>query len=80
MRSSRHGADDTRGHGLAAVEDLDVNALRRHTQGRERLSHVRHESGWPTKVDIRISWQSEFNENRLGEATRRVEILTRLVD
>ena len=32
MRSSRRCADDARRHRLAAVEDLDVNPLRRHAQ------------------------------------------------
>src|SRR5262245_62470422 len=79
MRSSRHCADDTRGHRLAAVEDFDVNPLGRHTEGCERLFHFCHEASRPAEVDIRFQWYADLVEDRSREVTGSVEILAHVV-
>src|SRR5437879_13833772 len=79
MRSSRRCADDTRGHRLAAVEDFDVNPLRRHAQACEGHFHLCHEASRPAEVDIRLPWDTDLVENRLRQVTGSVEILTHLV-
>src|SRR5947209_11698120 len=79
MRSSRRCADDTRGHRLAAVEDFDVNPLRRHAQACEGHFHLCHEASRPAEVDIRLSWDADLVEDRSRQVTGSVEILTHLV-
>src|SRR5262249_37297676 len=79
MRSSRRCADDARSDRLAAVEEFDVNPLRRHTQGCERLFHIRHEAGRPAEIDIRFPWDADLVEDRSRQVTGSVEILTHLV-
>src|SRR6185436_6131881 len=79
MRSSRRCADDTRGHRLASVEELDVNALRRHAHGCEHLFHLCHEPGRPAEVHVCVSWDADLVEDRPRHVTGRVEILTQLV-
>src|SRR5438552_6284587 len=79
MRSSRRRADDTRGPRLAAVEDFDVNPLRRNAQRCERLLHLCHEANRPAEVDIGLSWHADLVEDRLRQVTYGVEILTHLV-
>src|SRR6266850_5607870 len=79
MRGSRRRADDTRGHRLAAVEHFDVNPLRRHTQGCERLFHLGHEASRPAEVYIRVSWDADLIEDRPRQVSRSVETLTELV-
>src|SRR5262249_30256306 len=59
MRCSRRCVDDTGSHGLAAVEQLDVNLLGRHAQGYERVFHLCHEASRPAEVDIRLSWEAD---------------------
>ena len=75
MRSSRRRADDTGSHRLAAVENLDVNPLRRHAHGCECLLHVCHEASRPAEVDIRLSRDADLVEHRSRQVTGRVEIL-----
>jgi hypothetical protein len=58
------------------LEDFDVNPLRRHAQGCERLFHVCLETSRPAKVDIRISWEAHPVEYRSRQVTGSVEILT----
>src|SRR5262249_32510612 len=79
MRRSRRCADDTRSHGLAAVEDFDLDSPRRHAQGCERLSHLCHETSRPAEVDIGLLWDAELVEDRPRQVPDGVEILTRLV-
>src|SRR5258708_13168084 len=79
MWSSRRCADDTRSHRLAAIEDFDMNPLRRHVQGCERLVHVCHEASRPAEVDIRLSRDADLVEDRSREVTGSVEILAHLV-
>src|SRR5205807_10182533 len=79
MRSSRHCADDTRGHGLTAIEKFDVNLLRHHAQCCELVFHVCHEPGRPAEVAIRISWKADLSEHRPRVVTGRGEVLTGLV-
>src|SRR5882724_7646177 len=79
MRGSRRCADDTRGHRLAAVEHFDLNPLRLHTQGCERLFHLGHEASRPAEVHIRVSWDADLIEDRPRQVTGSVEILTQLV-
>src|SRR5262249_12934342 len=79
MWSSCHCAHDTRGHRLTAVEDFDVNPLRRHTEGRERFFHVCHEASRPAEVNIRVSWNAGLVEDRSRQVTRTVEILAHCV-
>src|SRR6266567_5409227 len=79
MRASRRCANHTRGQRLAAVENLDVNPLRRHAQRCERLLHVCHETSWPAEVDFCIWWDADLIEDRLRQMTGSVEVLTYLV-
>src|SRR5262249_21835820 len=79
MRSSRDRADDTGGHRLAAVEDFDVNPLRRHTQGCKRLFHVRHEASRTAEIDIRLSRKADLFECRPRQMTSSIEVLADLV-
>src|SRR4029077_18546058 len=79
MWSSRRCADDTRSHRLAAIEDLDMNPLRRHVYGCERLLHVYHEASRPAEVDIRLAWDADLVEDRSRQVTGGVEILAHLV-
>src|SRR5207244_12409668 len=79
MRGSRRCADDTRGHRLAAVEHFDVNPLRRHTQGCERLLHRGHEASRPAEVHIPVSWDADLIEDRPRQVPGSVEILSELV-
>src|SRR6266699_2776899 len=79
MRSSRRCADDTRSHRLAAVEEFDVNPLRRDAKRRERLFHICHEAIRPAEVDIRVSRDAGLVEDGSRQVTGRVEILTDLV-
>src|SRR5262249_15758289 len=79
MRGSRRCADGARSDGLAAVEEFDVNPLRRHTQGCERLFHICHEAGRPAEIDIRFPWDADFVEDRSRQMTGGVEILAQLV-
>src|SRR5438876_6314901 len=76
MWTSRHCADYARCHRLAAVENFDVNLLRRHAHSRECLFHVCHEPSRPAEVDIRISWDADLIENRSRQVTASVEVLT----
>ena len=68
-------ADDAGRHRLAAVEELDVNPLRRHAHGGERLFHLRHEASRPADVDVRVSWNADLVEDRSRQVTGRVEVL-----
>src|SRR5260370_23319934 len=79
MWSSRRCADDTRSHRLAAVEDFDMNPLRRHVQGCERLFNVCHEASRPAEVDIRLSRDADLVEDRSRQVTGSVKILAHLV-
>jgi hypothetical protein len=79
MRSSRRCSDDTGSHRLAAVEDFDVNPLRRHAQGCERRFYVCHEASRPTEVDSRPSGDADLVEDRSRQVTGSVEILTPLL-
>src|SRR5215472_13237866 len=55
VRNSRCSANDTRGHRLTSVEDLDVKPFRCYAEGCEALLHVSHEASRPAKVDVRVS-------------------------
>src|SRR5262245_28467012 len=79
MRSSRRCADDAGSDRLAAVEEFDVNTLRRHAQGCERLFHIRHEASRPAEIDVRFPWDADLVEDRLRQMTGGVEILAHLV-
>src|SRR5262245_1496452 len=79
MWSSRYCADDTGSHRLAAIEDLDMNPLRRHAHGRERLLHVCHEASRTAEVDIRFSREADLVEGRSRKVTGGVETLAHLV-
>src|SRR5262249_8629906 len=68
-------ADNSGGHRLTAVEDFDVDPLRRHTHGRERLGHFRHEATWPTQVDFRLTRHAGFVESGSRQMTGTIEIL-----
>src|SRR5262249_51645659 len=78
MWSSRYCADDTGSHRLAAIEDLDMNPLRRHVHGCERLPHICHEAGRTAEVDIRLSRDAALAEDRSRYVTGGVEILALL--
>src|SRR5262245_49725140 len=80
MRCSRCCADDTRVHRLTAVEEFNVNLLRRHAHGCERLFHVCHEPSRPAEVDFCVSWYADLVEDRPRQVTCCVEILTHLVE
>src|SRR6516162_7446226 len=79
MWSSRRCANDTRSHRLATVENFDMNPLRRHIQGSERLFHVCHEASRPAEVDIRAWRDADFVEDRSRQVTGCVEIVAHLV-
>src|SRR5471030_1936845 len=79
MRSACRAADDARIQGLAPIEDFGVNLLRRHTQVRKRLFHVRHEAWWSAEIDVRLSGDTRLIEHRLRRMTGRVETLIQLV-
>src|SRR5437867_6990722 len=79
MRSSRRRADDTRGPRRTAVEDFDVNPLRRNAQRCKGLLHLCHEANRPAEIDIGLSWHADLVEDRLRQVTCGVEILTHLV-
>src|SRR5262249_21108109 len=79
MRGSRRRADDTRGHRLAPVEELDVNPLRYHARARKRRLHLRHEATRPAKVDVRVSRDSDFFDDRPRQAAGGIEILAHIV-
>src|SRR5262252_8746300 len=76
MWSSPRSVDDPRSHRLAAVEDFDVNPFWRNAESRERCLHIRHEAIRSAKVNVRLSWNSDFFENRLRQMTGKVEIIT----
>src|SRR5262245_37529254 len=80
MRNSGCSANDTRGHRLAPVKDLDMNPFRRYAEGRKGRSHVSHEASRPAKVDLRLSWNASLVEHRSRQVTRSVEILTQPVE
>src|SRR5437016_4822549 len=69
MRSSGRCAYDTGCYRLAAVEELNVNPLRRHADGCERLFHVRHEPSRPAEVDFCVSWYADLVEDRSRQVT-----------
>src|SRR5215471_8731764 len=79
MRRSCHCADHSRSHRLAAVEEFDVNALRRDAEGYERVFHVCHESSRTTEVHVGLLREADLVEDRSREATGSVEIFTHLV-
>src|SRR5262249_43766631 len=79
MWSSRRCADDTRSHRLAAVEDFDMNPLRRYVQGCKRLFHVCHEASRPAEIDIRLWRDADLVEDRSRQVTGSVETLAHLV-
>src|SRR5262245_47031426 len=79
MRSSRRCAHHARGHRLATVENLNVNPVRRHTHGRERLSHVRHEPIWSTQINIRVAGYADGVEDCSRQMTGSIEVFTHLV-
>src|SRR5262245_35818248 len=79
MRRSARVADDTRRHRLAAVEQFDMNPLRRQSQRCERPFHVSHEASRPAQVDVRFSWYADRVEHRSRQMTGRVEMLGQLV-
>src|SRR5262249_19778066 len=79
MRRSRRSADHSRSHRLAAVEELDVNALRRDAEGCERVLHICHESSRTAEVDMRLLRDADLVEDRSRQVTGSVEILTHLV-
>jgi len=79
MGSTCHAANDAGIRGLAAVEDFGMNLLRRHTQLRKRLFHVRHEACRSAEIDVRLPGDTRRIEHRLRHMTRRVEMLTHLV-
>src|SRR6478609_3384428 len=62
MRDSRRRTDDAWSHRLAAVEDLDVNALGRDAEGRKARLHVCHEASRPAEVDVRLLWNTGLVE------------------
>src|SRR5262245_15947950 len=68
---------DSRIHGLAAIENFLVNSPGNDAHRCERLLHVVHEARRPTKVDFRVSWNSELFKRRLRDMPFRVEILPR---
>jgi hypothetical protein len=53
-----------------------VNPLRRNAQSCERLFHVRHEARRPANVDIGLWRNAGLAQHRLGQVTRRIEILS----
>ena len=76
MRSSRRGADDTWRHRLAAVEQFDLNPLRRNAQRCERVFHVRHEASRAAEVDIGFPWDTDRLEHRSRQVAGHVEIVS----
>src|SRR6185436_19353661 len=79
VRHSLRGADNTRGHGLAAVEDLDMNPLWRDAKPRKCFLHVHHEGIWPAEIDIRLWRKTDLIECRSRQTTGRVKILSGLI-
>src|SRR5271169_1854614 len=79
MWRSHRSADDTRSHRLAAVEDFDVNPLRRYARGCECLFHVCHKASRPAEIDVRLSRDADLVEDRSRQVTGGVEILAHLV-
>ena len=64
MWSARRCADDPRSNRLAAVEQFDVNAFRRHAHSRQRRFHVSHEASRSTEIDIRLGRDADLFEDR----------------
>ena len=62
---SRRGADDTRSHRLAAVEDLDVNSRRRHAQVCQRLG---------VSEQTLHRWRNQYGGIKADEAKRLKEL------
>src|SRR5262249_49469952 len=76
MRSSRRCVNDTRRDRLAAIEDFDVNPLRRHAQSHEHFFHVCHKASRPAEIDIRLSWEADLIEHSSRQMASCVEIFT----
>jgi len=70
----QHRESSTRCH-----EDFDMNPLRRHVQGRERIFHVCHEAIWAAEIDIRLSRDADLLQDRSRQVTGRLEILAHLI-
>src|ERR1041385_8175647 len=79
MRSSRNGADYTRSHRLAAVEQFDVNPLQSYARSCQRFFHIFHEASRPANVHLRLSWNTDHVEDRSRQVADGVEILTHCV-
>ena len=59
---------------MAAFQDFEMNAPRRHAEGCERVFHLCHEACGTAEVDVRLPWQADLIEHRLRQSTGAVEV------
>lgn len=74
MGSSWDCADDPGHQWLAAIEDFDMNPIRHYAERCKRLLHVRHETGRPTEVDVRVGRDADVVQCRLRKSAWSIEI------
>src|ERR1700747_2908260 len=79
MGSLMRGVDASRGLGIVAAENFDVNSLWCDTERRKGFFHVRHELGWAAEINVGVSRAADFVEDEARQATGKVEMLSHLV-